>query len=58
VYLSEMAPAKLRGALNIMFQLATSIGAPAISILSGSCLTALVLNCYACCTQPACLLSR
>jgi len=31
VYLSEMAPAKLRGALNIMFQLATSIGAPAIS---------------------------
>ena len=31
MYLSEMAPARLRGALNIMFQLATSIGAPALS---------------------------
>jgi MFS family permease len=31
VYLSEMAPARLRGALNIMFQLATSIGALAFS---------------------------
>lgn len=26
LYLSEMAPAKLRGGLNIMFQLATTIG--------------------------------
>ncbi|CAM6129893.1 unnamed protein product [Calypogeia fissa] len=34
LYLSEMAPAKLRGALNIMFQLATSIGIVAGNIIN------------------------
>ncbi|KAL2623571.1 hypothetical protein R1flu_003776 [Riccia fluitans] len=34
LYLSEMAPAKLRGALNIMFQLATTIGILAANLIN------------------------
>ncbi|KAG6548533.1 hypothetical protein Mapa_010021 [Marchantia paleacea] len=34
LYLSEMAPARLRGALNIMFQLATTIGILAANLIN------------------------
>jgi len=34
LYLSEMAPAKLRGGLNIMFQLATTIGILAANLIN------------------------
>lgn len=34
LYLSEMAPARLRGGLNIMFQLATTIGILAASLIN------------------------
>jgi MFS family permease len=34
LYLSEMAPAKLRGGLNIMFQLATTIGILVASLIN------------------------
>ena len=39
LYLSEMAPPQLRGGLNIMFQMATTIGEPQDSMLA----------CHACC---------
>ena len=51
VYISETAPPKWRGALNIMFQLATTVGiliASAINYGAQATLTALV-GC--CCTQ-------
>jgi MFS transporter, SP family, sugar:H+ symporter len=34
LYLSEMAPFNLRGALNIMFQLATTIGIVAAQLIN------------------------
>lgn len=51
LYLSEMAPPQLRGGLNIMFQMATTIGARQDSLLAR----------HACCAcwpkpgRPACI---
>ena len=39
LYLSEMAPPQLRGGLNIMFQMATTIGEHQATLLA----------CHACC---------
>ena len=41
LYLSEMAPPQLRGGLNIMFQMATTIGERWDSLLA----------CHACCAS-------
>ena len=46
IYLAEMAPAKLRGTLNVLFQLMVTIGAPLTMVTLILCLSPSLLSSF------------